>query len=227
MKAAFACSNGLAPRSMQPKSVTVQMDFSASAAPQIIDFLLEEQFQAIEEIQSIKIDNSNNPGTLTLIFDISLDPLVIPPFAQAVLPIIAPAKSKCTVITPQSPTAKPTLIFLNVPMAQGVWMAVPGLTAPGFAPLAVINGNQNLVAGVPLQTVKLWRGQFEVDAPANLKFTDGNGGTVLFSCALVANGSVNFALSAQPHVITGAGNALVLNSSAAVNLYGGFGYSQS
>jgi hypothetical protein len=101
------------------------------------------------------------------------------------------------------------------------------LTNVGFAPTALINGNNVLVAGVAAQTIKMYRGIFNVDAPTNLKFTDGAGGTVLFSAALTAGGSLTLEPSGAPWFITSAGISLVLNSSAAVNMYGGESHVQS
>ncbi len=103
----------------------------------------------------------------------------------------------------------------------------PPLNNSNFDVEPLIAGDNVLVAGVALKSVKLYRGIFTVGAATILKFTDGAAGTVLFTAYLTAGGSLTFQPSGIPWITTSNGNALILNSSQAVNGYGGFGYVQS
>ncbi len=126
------------------------------------------------------------------------------------------------------------VIFANYAMPYVVYgpaagvTVVPPLTNFALNVVAVgAGGNVQLVAGVALQTIRLYRGIFEVDAPTTLKWTDGPGGTVLFTAFLTTGGGVTFAPSGISWFATTAGNDLTLNSSAACNLYGGYGVQQN
>lgn len=188
----------------------------------------------LDFIQSVYIDNADNSAPLDLTFYGAPAPFRIraAAFKQGWYAVAMPPGAVRFDAASNSGN-RINVVFANFAMpyvetgpTDGLGI-VPPLVNRAFAPTALIIGNNQLVPGVALQTIKLYRGSFNVDNPAVLKFTDGPGGAVLFSSFLTVGGSINFQVSGVPWFNTSAGNDLTLNSSAVVNLYGGFGVTQS
>lgn len=225
------------------QAAALTLDFTGAGVI-AIDISLQAAFDSgeFDYTQTVFIDNSNNPANFTLVIPgtgQTGQSIVAAAFTQGFYPI-SPSMGAPQFVALTGNGAKVPVIFYNVPFAYFVWNVggpggiIPpggggagGLLNTGFPPSALIAGNNALIAAVAGQSVKLWRGQFEVDAPTVLKWTDGPGGTVLFSANLTAFGSATFILGSLPHMLTTAGNALILNSSAIANLYGGMGTVQS
>lgn len=219
----------------------------AQSLPLILDFTnatalqgdLQASFQSgvFDFAQSIFIDNSENTAAVSLVFP-GAGPkgqtITAQPFSQGYYPI-SPAVGDGRFTAATAGGIQIPVTFYNVPMPYFTWgpgtnsVVVPTLANLAFPPLALILGDNQLVAGIGGETVKMYRGMFQVDGAAILKFTDGPGGTVLFAVNLLAAGaSVTFQATNVPWFnATSAGNDLTLNSSAAVNLYGAMGYAQS
>lgn len=187
-------------------------------------------------VQSVFIDNSANSVSTTINFP-GAGPkgqnVTAQPFSQGYYPVSPSVGDGRFTASSGGGVAVP-IAFYNVPMPYVTWgpgtnaVVVPNLQNLPFDPLALGVGNTQLVPGVGGQTTKLYRGIMSVDGGTILKFTDGPGGTVLFSAYLTAGGSLTFQASNVPWFNpTTAGNDLTLNSSAAVNLYGAIGYAQS
>ena len=195
------------------------------------DLSPEMQESNIESIQSVYIDNSANSAELILQFFPSYQKIVAQPYTQGTYPVICWGRISYTAQGNANSSA--TVIFSNTRKPLFVWGPTPGvnivppLTNPNFDVEPMVSGDNVLVAAVVGESVKLYRGIFTVGAATVLKFTDGPSGTVLFTAYLQAGGSVTFAPSGIPWLTTSVGNALVLNSSNAVNGYGGYGYVQS
>lgn len=212
------------------RELPVSLDFTGGAVVNG-DLSGEMQHSQIESIQSIFIDNSLSSSSFTIQFPITGQILFVPSFKQAILPVIEPGAIRY--IAKSNSGLQIPVIFSNTMKTYCVWgpadgtLTVPPLTNPAFAPLALINGDNVLVAGVAAKTIRMFRGVFNVGAATVLLFTDGPGGAVLFSAFLTAGGSLTFQPTGIPWFNTSPGNSLVLNSSAAVNLYGGYGYVQS
>lgn len=220
------------------QAVAFTLDFTGANVT-AIDISLQAAFDSgeFDYAQTIFIDNSNNPAAFTLIVPgtgQTGQAIIAAAFTQGYYPI-SPAMGAPQFVGMTANGVKVPVIFYNVPFAYFVWGVggpggiggVGGVVNAGFLPTVLAAGNNTLVAAVPGQSVKLWRGQFQVDAPAVLKWTDGAGGTVLFSASLAALGSATFILGTLPHMVTTIGNALILNSSAIANMYGGMGTVQS
>lgn len=214
------------------QALPILLDFTNSAA---LDGNMQSEFDGgeFDFAQSVFIDNSNNSSNLILTLPgigQRGQAIVAAPYTQGYYPCSPPMGdprfTAATSLGQQVP-----IIFYNIPIPYFVWgsnSGGPGIVNLAFAPLILANGNTQLVAGVAGTTTKLWRGMFEVDAPCILKFTDGPGGAVLWTADLSTLGSVTFNLGALPWFLTlTKGADLTVNSSAAVNLYGGMGYQQS
>jgi hypothetical protein len=210
------------------RELPLTLDFSNIGM--ISDTLFNEQSSSqIDFIQSVYIDNSGNAGEFTITFN-GMQTIIAQPYTQGIYPVIASGALSYIAKTPQG--IKIPLIFSNMAKPFATWGPVPGVSVT--PPLvndamdgALALGDNVLVAAVAGQSVKLYRGIFSVDAPTILEFTDGPGGAVLFAALLTAGGSLTFQPSGIPWATTSVGNSLILNSSAAVNGYGGFGFVQS
>lgn len=207
-------------------------DFTASAA---IDGSFQSAFDSgeFDYCQSVYIDNSNNPGNLTLVFPgigQRGQTIIAAPFTQGYYPCSPSMMDPRFTLAAGLGQIVP-LIFYNIPLPYFVWGAGvsggAGLTNRAFNVVPLINGDNQLVAGILGQSVKLWRGMFELDGPAILKFTDGPGGTVLWTADLTTLGSVSYNIATTPWFFGTNGKDLTLNSSAVANLYGGMGFQQS
>jgi len=216
------------------KIVPLRLDFQNIES---VDVDLTEQLQLMEFnfVQSVYIDNSLNSDAISIRFvDGETGGYLISaqPYTQGWYPVACPnGKVSFNALTSQGIIIP--IKLANIAMPYVTWGPSPGITIVpalnnvGFSPLALGVGDNLLVAGNGGETVKLYRGLFNIDDFAVLKFTDGPGGVVLFSAYLTPGGSLTLQASGAPQFSTGAGNGLVLNSSAAVNLYGGFGYVRS
>jgi hypothetical protein len=224
----------LATPSKGSRVIPYHLDFTNVAVIQQ-DITEEILASEIDFIQSIYIDNSLNASTISFRFTGPLTQgyfITAQPFTQGWYPVCVP-KGKITFAANTTQGIAIDIQLVNVAMPYFTWGPLPGvLVAPALANkafklLPCINGDNQLVAGVLAQTVKFYRGIFSVDNPAVLSFTDGPGGALLFAASLTAGGSVAFQVSGVPWFVASAGNALILNTTAAVNLYGGIGYVQS
>jgi len=201
-----------------------------------LDVDLSEEIQTgkFDFVQTIFVDNSQNTAQTVIVFNDAMTGgyrLVVQPYRQGWFPTPTP-KGECrfTVQTNGALIVPIKLANHAVPYfeygPEDGALVVPALTNAAYSG-ALAMGDNVLVAGVLAQAIRLYRGIFSVDAPTVLSFTDGPGGALLFAAQLTAGGSVTFQGSGVPWFAASTGNDLILNSSAAVNMYGGFGYVQS
>lgn len=218
-----------------PQMMPFLLDFTNTAA---LEGSLRGAFDSgeFDFAQSIWIDNSQNNSTITISFpgagpkgqDIQAQPLT-----QGYYPVCpVMGDGRFTVKTTQGITIP--IAFYNVPMPYFTWGPVPGvLVVPTLSNVNEISaiagpGDLQVVAGVALKTVKLYRCVLSVDSPSVVKFTDGPAGAIIAPPAtLTAGGSLYLAPSGIPWGVTSAGNDLTLNFSAACNAYLGVGYVQN
>lgn len=95
---------------------------------------------------------------------------------------------------------------------------------------AIINfngtGDNSIVAGVALQTIRIHRIFFVVGAATNIIFK--NGATALTGAVpMLANGSFVLDYSGEPWFTTDAGSAFVINQSGTAQISGRVYYTQS
>jgi hypothetical protein len=233
MQAPYQTAN-LAQPEAGSMAISETLDFTAGTLL-AIDLTQEYLQGKMDFIQSVFIDNADNSSVTDLIF--SGGPIAQRIRAQANsqgwYPVSWPHGAARLTASTQG-GVKVNVIFANFAMPYLAWGPVPGVTVvPPLTNVALnaLNfagpGNQQLVAGVALQSVRLYRGIFSVDNSTVLQWTDGPGGAVLFAANLTPGGSVTFQASGISWFNTSAGNALTLHSSLACNVYGGFGYVQS
>lgn len=212
---------------------SVDFDFSADGALQG-DFQPLMASGDLDICQSVFIDNSQNASEFVLTIKgvgIFGQRIIAQPYSQGYYPL----SFQIGVMRYLAETAQGIVIpciFYNICMPYFVWGPTPGVfIVPPLTNLSVAiaaPGDSVLVAGQLGKTIKLYRGIFNVDAATNLKFTDGAAGTNLFGLAYLApGGGLTMQPSGIPWLTTSPGNDLVLNSSAAANIGGGFGYVQS
>jgi hypothetical protein len=211
-------------------NIDVILNFSANSSI-ILDLSREVLDDKISFVQSIFIDNADNSSPVTMTFEGSPDGYRVrcPAGAQGWFPVTMPVGAVRIFAQCSSPV-EVNCIVTNYAMPYIVWgadSAEAELTNIPFNVVPLAAGNTQLVAGVPNESVKLFRGQFEVDGPAIISLTDGAGGAVLWTANLLAQGSLNFAETENAWLKTSPGNGLFITSSAAVNLYGGMSYVQS
>lgn len=217
-----------------PKVIPVDLDFTSSGTLTFNwDHLLADG--VIDFVQSIWIDNSDGTSTVDVYFDGAprSQRIRVQPYSQGLFPVTCPAQSLRFRAVSSSGIIVPAILY-NMPLAyyasgpaDGA-LVVPALTnaAISFQPAA--NGNNQLVAANAAQSVKLYRALLTVDGPCALSFLDGPGGTPLTGpLTMYAGGSITLQPSGVPWLQTSAGNALVLKSTAAVNIGGQIGYIQS
>lgn len=215
-------------------AISETLDFTGAALLNI-DLTQEYITGKIDFIQSVYIDNADNPSVLDMIFAGGPIPQRIRAQAnsQGWYPVSWPkGANRLTAATGGG--VKVNVIFANYPMPYLAWGPASGVTVvPPLVNLAEdgvaigAGGSAQLVLGVAAQSVKLYRGMFTVDQPTILRFTDGNGGATLFAAQLTAGGAITFQPSGIAWFFTSAGNGLFVKSSAAINLYGGYGFVQS
>jgi hypothetical protein len=189
------------------------------------DLTPEMQASQIESIQSVWIDNSANPSAfrLTLLGPTSQF-IKAAPFSQGVYPVISPGLLRYSARS-DSYNGNVTLIFSN---SQKHWFttdtdprASATRTPLNFQNLAA--GDNTILAATALKYNYLFRINFDVAAATNLQFFNGpsvNGLSLSGLMTFAANGSLYLPYDTVPHFLTGQGNALILNSSAAVGLGG-------
>lgn len=93
---------------------------------------------------------------------------------------------------------------------------------------AASSGDNTLIAAVTGQTIRVHKLFLIASGAVNIKFKDGAGGTDFHpAIPLYAGGGMTLDFDGDPWFLTTAGNAFVLNLSAAVQISGRIYYSQS
>lgn len=116
----------------------------------------------------------------------------------------------------------------NFPATQPVTIG-QSTTSP-FSHAAIsfaASGDNTIVVGVALQTIRAFRLVFVVSGATNIIIKNGAGTNLTGAMAFTANGSFAVDDSSIPEFITSAGNALIINSSNAVQVSGYIDYTQS
>jgi hypothetical protein len=109
--------NALVPRE-GPKSVSIPINFSAGATA-LIDFTTAYENTSFSSVQSVWVDNFNNPNSITFTVQSTGQTIEVPADAQGIFPVIAASRPKITAYSAGA-VIVPTL-WLNVPMPQGTW----------------------------------------------------------------------------------------------------------
>jgi len=88
-------------------------------------------------------------------------------------------------------------------------------------------GDNTIVAGTALQTIRVFRIFFVCDAPVNVIIKDGASTALTGTMILQSGATVVLDLCGQPWFTTSAGNAFVINLSSAVGIRGRCYYTKS
>lgn len=114
LKTAFPTYNGYAPKE-GTKALPVVFDFSVFG--EITFDLLNENTQGIIQfVQSVWVDNTDNPNPLELIFGITQQRIVVPANAHGMWPVITCDQTHITMKSTVDPLARGQVILMNVPM---------------------------------------------------------------------------------------------------------------
>lgn len=111
--------NGYAPKD-GPKSMTLITDFTTDAFIDV-DLTLDEQFQFMEFVQAMYVDNASNGVALTFTFQITQQRLIVPANKTGVFPVFSINPTKFRMATTPGAGISPTVILLNVPMPFFIW----------------------------------------------------------------------------------------------------------
>lgn len=116
-KTSFPVLNGYAPQEGGPKAVPITLDFNTETSYEF-DLVDEVARDVIKFVQSVWVDNFDNPNALILSFSQTGQRLVVPAGAQGTWPVIAPLGLRCIATTSAGVGVICKLILLNVPMPQ-------------------------------------------------------------------------------------------------------------
>lgn len=105
------------------RAVQIIFDMAASVIYES-DLFLELTNGHIDFIQSVKIDNSQNPAQFTLqlpgLGEFG-DRVICPPFTQGCFPVFVPISSKCDYHAASSGGVSVTVDFFNIELPYGTW----------------------------------------------------------------------------------------------------------
>lgn len=82
------------------------------------------------------------------------------------------------------------------------------------------SGDNTVVAAVVGQTIRVWKILLVANAAVNIRFKDGAATDLTATINLTANQGIVLDLDAEPWFLTSAGNAFIINLSAAVQVSG-------
>lgn len=119
LKTAFSVYNGYAPNDT-PKALPIAFDLTSVSFTEV-DLLLENTQGVIGYVQSIYVDNSNNPEILNVLFYGTMQRLTVPAFAQGIWPVFSADQVKFKISTIPNDGATGNIILLNVPMPLTQW----------------------------------------------------------------------------------------------------------
>ncbi len=115
-RSAFSVFNGFAPTE-GPKALPIQFDFSAATSFDV-NLLTENTNGVIQFVQSIWVENHNNPSPLVITFQGTGQIIKVPAFAQGCWPVFSTDQVVFNLSTLQNAAAIGKVILLNVPMAS-------------------------------------------------------------------------------------------------------------
>lgn len=117
----FRTFNGYAPKTGS-RSIHIPLDFSLAADSILnIDPTNIIDFDSLEFVQSIFVNNRLNPNDLLLVFEISQQRIAIPAQSQAYLTVLAPDSAAFTATTDAMFNQACSVTLLNFPVANVIW----------------------------------------------------------------------------------------------------------
>lgn len=117
----WAVSIGMAPDHDEPSAVATVLDFTTTAR-QIFQFEGDGSARDVRNIQSMFVDNSDNPNILVIDFNGGLLRLKIPANSQAILPVASPRGIfQLIAETPSAAGRRIPVTFFDVAQPYIVW----------------------------------------------------------------------------------------------------------
>lgn len=121
-----------------PKAVPVRVDFSVDQN-WALDLSVQSNMAILRAVQSMFVDNSLNPAALYIQATTLRQTIVVPPFSQGYIPILAVTPTKLVLNSTGGVVVM--LHFLNVPMPLHIW----GIASSTFN----LDGNGFVQTSVP------------------------------------------------------------------------------
>lgn len=100
-----------------PKSIRARCDFT-SVDEYIVDLTEAMAKKVIRSVQSLYIDNFDNPNDLTITTEASNQRIIFPANAQGYIPVLLPVPA---IFNVAAPSGISIIHMLNVPMPMAIW----------------------------------------------------------------------------------------------------------
>lgn len=101
-------------------SLAIDLDFSlGNATPYILNLADVIETDKLEFVQTLYVDNSANPASISFTFTVSQQKITIPAQSQGYIPVLSPNPPLISVSTTGTPTVR--VHFLNAPYPAAIW----------------------------------------------------------------------------------------------------------
>ena len=135
LKTSFNTFNGYAPKE-GVKALPLDFDFTSVGRIQL-DLLNENTQGVIQFVQSVWVDNSDNPNALVITFGVTGQRITVPANAHGMWPVIAIDQVQFTLESVVDPDATGQIILMNVPMAYT--QGGPTVVTVNFPPGTIVD----------------------------------------------------------------------------------------
>ena len=132
-----------------PKSVLISLDFTVTSS-YLIDFTQAYMSTSISLVQSVYVDNSQNPDPLSITVAGTQQQITAAPGSQGTYPVIAAIRPKIT--CQSSGGVLVNLIFLNVPLPAATWQPHP-ISGPTAAATFTVAAGGTPVVVFPARSI--------------------------------------------------------------------------
>ena len=171
-----------------PKSVAVTLDFSASVS-YTIDFTIAYMNKTMTVVQTLWLDNSLNPDTVSVTVPSTGHSFAVPANSVGAFPIVAAIRPKIILASSGGVVVK--CLFLNVPLPAIVWETAGGGAATNVSivniPAVTVNG---VVSVAVTGTVATTAPAFTPLAPAAFAVVTGGTAVIAFAANTIVHGAV-------------------------------------
>lgn len=204
-----------------PNEGDKQLEYTAviPASGVLSDDLFEElASNQLGYVQSIWIDNSDNPSAFTITFP-GINRgyrITVQAYHSGWFPVSAPIGALRFTIN-GTPSDTRTLIFSNVMMPYIEWGPIDGVLVVPALSAGIINidpragdGTAVLVAPLAAASTKIYRLQFTVDNGCTVQFQDTAGNVLSGKITLFAGGSITWQASGVPWIVSAINNGIQL-----------------
>lgn len=132
-KYAAKISNQFMPCDLLAMPIPVNL---AAGQTDIFDMEIPITAGVIDQVQGVFVDNADSAGTLYITTSLSNQRVIVPPYSQAYLPILAPTPNTLT-FRAVGAAVTAALQFMNIPMPLAVWPVIsPANSLVGVSPVS-------------------------------------------------------------------------------------------